>query len=236
DLGTCKKIVITSENTTIVGGNGSKTALEQRVAAIRGEIEITTSDYDREKLQERLAKLTGGIAQINVGGATETEVKERKALIEDALHATRAAIEEGILPGGGVALLRAREVLKTLRKSDDVDYNLGLDILHAALERPCEMIAENAGHDGKVVINRILRESKAQHGFDALKGVYCDMLKAGIVDPAKVTKAALQNAVSVAGLLLTTDALIVTKKEKKKAPAGGPGGGMDDEMGGGMDF
>jgi len=235
DLGTCKKIVITSENTTIVGGGGAKSAIEERVALIRNEIEGTTSDYDREKLQERLAKLTGGIAQINVGGATETEVKERKALIEDALHATRAAIEEGILPGGGVALLRARSVLAGLR-TQEVDYDLGLDILHKALERPCEMIAENAGHDGKVVISRILRDSKPQYGFDALKGVYCDMLKAGIVDPAKVTKAALHNAVSVAGLLLTTDALIVTKKEKKKAPAGGPGGGMEDEMGGGMDF
>jgi chaperonin GroEL len=238
DLGSCKKVIITSENTTIVGGAGNKAAVDTRVVQIRNEIEGTTSDYDREKLQERLAKLTGGIAQINVGGATETEVKERKALIEDALHATRAAIEEGILPGGGVALLRARDVLKKLRREDDVDYNLGLDLLYAAVARPCEMIAENAGHDGKVVISRVLRENKPAWGFDALKGVYGDMLKAGIVDPAKVTKAALQNAVSVAGLLLTTDALIVTKKEPKKASAGGGhGGGMDDEMGGGgMDF
>jgi chaperonin GroEL len=237
DLGTAKRVVITSETTTIVGGAGAKSAVDTRVAQIRAEIEETTSDYDREKLQERLAKLTGGIAQINVGGATETEVKERKALIEDALHSTRAAVESGILPGGGVALLRARDRLAKLRREGDYDYDMGLDVLHEALGRPIEKIAENAGHEGAVVAHRVLREKKASYGFDAHTGQYCDMLEKGIVDPAKVTKTALQNAVSVALLLLGTDALITTKPESKKKPrAGGPGGGEDmDEMGG-MDF
>jgi chaperonin GroEL len=245
DLGTAKRVVITSENTTIVGGAGSRDAVQARVAQIRTEIDATTSDYDREKLQERLAKLTGGIAQINVGGATETEVKERKALIEDALHSTRAAVESGILPGGGVALLRAREALSSLRKTDDEDYCMGLDVLYHALSRPVEKIAENAGKDGAVVVHKILREKSANWGYDALEGNYTDMVKAGIVDPAKVTKAALQNAVSVASLLLSTDCLIASLPEKKKkAGPGGPGGGMEgmDEMGGmggmggGMDF
>ncbi len=239
DLGTAKKVTITSDETIIVGGAGAQTQLKARIEQIRAEVEKTTSDYDREKLQERLAKLTGGIAQINVGGATETEVKERKALIEDALHATRAAVQEGILPGGGVALLRARKALEKLRGGVDTDYDMGIDMLHEALSQPCERIAENAGHDGAVVAHRILREKSATHGFDALNGTYGDMLAMGIVDPAKVTKAALQNAVSVASLLLTTDALIVTKKEPA-SPAGPGMDGMDgmDGMGGmgGMDF
>ena len=241
DLGTAKRVVIDSENTTIVNGAGEKKAIQDRVAQIRNQVEDTTSDYDREKLQERLAKLTGGIAQINVGGATDTEVKERKALIEDALHATRAAVESGILPGGGVALLRARAVLEKLRGDDD-DYNMGVDILVAALARPLQQIAQNAGFDGTVVAHRVQREKKSAWGFDALRGEYGDMLELGIVDPTKVTKTALGNAVSVASLLLTTDALIATKPEpKKKGGPGGPGGpgGMDeDEMGGmgGMDF
>jgi chaperonin GroEL len=237
DLGTAKRVVINNDTTTLVGGAGARTAVEARVAEIRAEIETTTSDYDREKLQERLAKLTGGIAEIRVGGATETEVKERKALIEDALHATRAAVEEGILPGGGVALLRAREVLRRLRRSDDDDFNMGLDLLHTALARPAEAIAENAGHDGAVVTSRILREKNPNWGFDSLRGEYVDMLKAGIVDPLKVTRAALTNAVSVAALLLSTDALIANKPEPTKAAKGGPEGGMEgmDEMGG-MDF
>ena len=245
DLGTAKRVVVDNDNTTIVNGAGDKKAIQDRVGQIRGQIEETTSDYDKEKLQERLAKLTGGIAQINVGGATDTEVKERKALIEDALHATRAAVESGILPGGGVALLRARSALAALRSKgrDDQDYDMGLDILDAALARPLQQIAQNAGFDGTVVAHRVLREKKASWGFDALRGEYGDMLELGIVDPAKVTKTALSNAVSVAGLLLTTDALIATKPEPKKR-AGGPGagGGMDDdEMGGmggmgGMDF
>ncbi|HKX46740.1 MAG TPA: chaperonin GroEL, partial [Planctomycetota bacterium] len=238
DLGTARKVVVSADDTTIVGGAGKKAEIEGRIAQIRAEIEKTTSDYDREKLQERLAKLTGGIAQINVGGATETEVKERKALIEDALHATRAAVEQGILPGGGVALLRAREVLAKLEKKDDQDYAIGLDILRDALLRPAATIADNAGHDGAVVAHRILRERSRSYGFDALRGEYGDLIELGIVDPTKVTKAALHNAVSVATLLLTTDALITTKKEPVKA--GGPGmEGMDgmDGMGGmgGMD-
>jgi chaperonin GroEL len=241
DLGTAKRVTVTADNTTIVGGSGSRSAVDARVVQIRAEIEKTTSDYDREKLQERLAKLTGGIAQINVGGATETEVKERKALIEDALHSTRAAVESGILPGGGTALLRAREVLKKLRKDGDDDYTMGIDVLYAALARPIEKIAENAGHDGAVVAHRVLREKSATWGFDALSGEYGDMLALGIVDPAKVTKAALTNAVSVASLLLSTDALIANLPEKPKKGPGGPGGGDMDEMGGmggmgGMDF
>jgi chaperonin GroEL len=236
DLGTAKRVTIDNDNTTIVNGAGDRKAVQDRVALIRRQVEDTTSDYDKEKLQERLAKLTGGIAQINVGGATDTEVKERKALIEDALHATRAAVESGILPGGGVALLRARAALKPLRRDDDEDYGMGLDILHEALARPLQQIAQNAGFDGTVVAHRVLQEKKASWGFDALRGEYGDMLELGIVDPAKVTKTALTNAVSVASLLLTTDALIATKPEPKKKGPGGPGGGMgdDDEMGGGM--
>ena len=234
DLGSAKRVVVTADTTTIVGGVGARKDVEDRVAQIRAEIEVTTSDYDREKLQERLAKLTGGIAQINVGGATEVEVKERKALIEDALHSTRAAVESGILPGGGTALLRAREAVTKLKKQGDDDYNMGLDVLHAALARPVQKISENAGFDGTVTVHRILREKSATWGFDANSGQYGDMLKFGILDPAKVTKTALSNAVSVALLLLSTDALIVAKPEpKKKGPAGGGHGEMD-EMGGGM--
>jgi chaperonin GroEL len=237
DLGQAKRVVVDNDTTTIFDGAGKKADVDARVAQIRAEIETTTSDYDREKLQERLAKLTGGIAQINVGGATETEVKEKKALIEDALHATRAAVEEGILPGGGFALLRARAALKKLRSSDDEHFAAGVEILHAALAQPAKAIADNAGFDGDVISHRALQESNPNWGFDSLTGEHVDMLKAGIVDPAKVTKAALQNAVSVAQLLLTTDALIATKPEPKKK--GGPPGGMEgmDEMGGGdMDF
>jgi len=242
ELGTAKRVVVDNDNTTIVSGAGEKKAIQDRVAQIRREIQDTTSDYDKEKLQERLAKLTGGIAQINVGGATDTEVKERKALIEDALHATRAAVESGVLPGGGVALLRSQGALASLRSrnKDDQDYVMGLDILDAALARPLQQIAQNAGFDGTVVAHRVLREKRSSFGFDALRGEYGDMLELGIVDPAKVTMTALSNAVSVAGLLLTTDALIATKPEPKKKSGGpGAGGGMDeDEMGGmgGMDF
>jgi chaperonin GroEL len=229
-LGRAQRVDIASDATTILSGKGKRADVDARVSQIRREIETTTSDYDREKLQERLAKLTGGIAQINVGGATDTEVKERKALIEDALHATRAAVAEGILPGGGTALLRARSVLKDLRIKDDADYNMGLELLHEALAAPIERIALNAGHEGAVVAHRVERERKANWGFDALKGEYCDMLECGIVDPAKVTKSALQNAVSVASLLLTTDALIANKPDPK--PAGGGGGGDMDGMDG----
>jgi chaperonin GroEL len=237
DLGTAKKVTVTADDTTIVDGAGDRKQVAARVEQIRAEVEKTTSDYDREKLQERLAKLTGGIAQINVGGATETEVKERKALIEDALHATRAAVEQGILPGGGVALLRARSVLAKLKKGDE-DYDMGIDLLDEALQGPICTIASNAGHDGHVVAHRVLREKSASYGFDALNGAYVDMFEAGIVDPTKVTKAALQNAASVAGLLLTTDAMIANKPEPKgKTPPGGDGGDMDGMGGmGGMDF
>ena len=239
-FGSARRVTVSTDATTIVGGKGQRAAIEGRVAQIRREIENTTSDYDREKLQERLAKLTGGIAQINVGGATDTEVKERKALIEDALHATRAAVAEGILPGGGVALLRARTVLDELRIQDDVDYNMGLELLAGALAEPCQTIASNAGHDGAVVSHRVLRERKQSWGFDALKGDYGDMLELGIVDPTKVTKSALQNAVSVATLLLTTDALIANLPEKPGAGAGAGAGDMDDMGGmggmGGMDM
>ncbi len=237
-LGSAKKVSIDGDSTTIVGGKGRREDVESRVQQIRREVETTTSDYDREKLQERLAKLTGGIAQVNVGGATDTEVKERKALIEDALHATRAAVAEGILPGGGTALLRAREVVTGLRLQDDVDYNMGLDVLHGALSKPVETIARNAGHEGPIVAHRVLREKKSAWGFDALKGEYVNMIDAGIIDPAKVTKSALQNAVSVASLLLTTDCLIANKPDP--TPAGPPEGmdGMDgmDGMGGMGDF
>jgi chaperonin GroEL len=234
DLGTAKRVTVSADDTTIVDGAGDRKAVDARVVQIRAEIEKTTSDYDREKLQERLAKLTGGIAQINVGGATETEVKERKALIEDALHATRAAVEQGILPGGGVALLRARAVLAKLKKGDE-DYDMGIELLEDALLGPIATIASNAGHDGHVVAHRVLREKSTSYGFDALNGNYVDMFEAGIVDPAKVTKAALQNAASVAGLLLTTDAMIATKPEpKSKVPPGGEGGDMDGMDG--MDF
>jgi chaperonin GroEL len=235
DVGSAKKVTINGDSTTIVGGKGRREDVEARVQQIRMEVETTTSDYDREKLQERLAKLTGGIAQVNVGGATDTEVKERKALIEDALHATRAAVAEGILPGGGTALLRAREVVLGLKLQDDVDYNMGLEVLHGALSKPVETIARNAGHEGPIVAHRVLREKNSAWGFDALKGEYVDMIKAGIIDPAKVTKSALQNAVSVASLLLTTDCLIANKPDPKPA---GPPEGMDDMdgMGGMGDF
>jgi chaperonin GroEL len=237
-LGSARRVVVTQDDTTIVGGTGAKAAVEERVGQIRSAIEATSSDYDREKLQERLAKLTGGIAQINVGGATDTEVKERKALIEDALHATRAAVAEGVLPGGGVALLRARKVLAKLRNKSDEDYDMGIEILEGALTRPIGQIAENAGHDGAVVAHRVLREKAVSHGFNALTGAYGDLFEMGVVDPAKVTKAALNNAVSVATLLLTTDALIASKPEAKGAAPEGMDGmdGMDGMggMGGGM--
>ena len=238
DLGTAKRVVVSNDDTIVVGGAGKSEAVQARGAQIRAEIENTTSDYDREKLQERLAKLTGGIAQINVGGATDTEVKERKALIEDALHATRAAIEDGVLPGGGFALLRASSTLDNLKIEGDDEFNAGLDVLRRAITSPAKAIAENAGFDGDVIVHRVLREKSASHGFDSLKGEYCDLIEAGIIDPTKVTKAGLQNAVSVAQLLLSTDAMIANLPEPKGK--GGPDAGMDGMdgmggMGGGMD-
>ena len=239
DLGTAKKLLITADDTTIVSGGGSKSDIEDRVDQIRKEMETTTSDYDREKLEERLAKLAGGVAQINCGAATETEMKERKALLEDAKAATQAALEEGIVPGGGVALLRSAKVLN---KCDlPGDQALGAKIVQNVLDAPLRAIAENAGLDGAVVVNRVLRMKGKADGYDADRDKYCDLVEAGIIDPAKVVRAALQNAASVAGLLLTTSCLItdIPSKEEAPPPGGGPegmggmGGGMGG-MGGGM--
>jgi chaperonin GroEL len=236
DLGTAKKVIVDNDNTTIIEGAGDSTAIKGRIDQIRREIDATTSDYDKEKLQERLAKLAGGVAQINVGAATETEMKERKARVEDALHATRAAIEEGIVAGGGVALLRCLEALDGVKTHLD-DEATGVAIVRKALQSPCRQIAENAGFEGAVVVRNILAKAGA-YGLDADKGEYCDMIKAGIVDPTKVVRTALQNAASIAGLLITTDALVAVKPEKKEAGHAhghgpGMGGGMDDM--GGMD-
>jgi chaperonin GroEL len=226
DLGRCKRIKIDAENTTVTEGKGKKAEIDGRVELIRREIDKTDSEYDREKLQERLAKLAGGVAQIKVGGATETEMKERKALYEDALAATRAALEEGIVPGGGVALLHARKVLD--RQKLEGDEEVGLRVLFKALEMPCRLIAENAGKDGTVVVAAILKQKDKNFGYNADTDEYEDLRKAGVVDPVKVTRSALQNAASIAGMLLTTEVLIAEKPEKDKpAPGGGGhGGGM----------
>jgi len=234
DLGTAKKVVIDADNTTILEGAGESKAIQGRIDAIRREIEITTSDYDCEKLQERLAKLAGGVAQINVGAATEAEMKEKKARVEDAMHATRAAIEEGIVPGGGVALLRCMAALDKV-KTEAGDEATGVAIVRRALESPAFQIAANAGYEGAVVVRNILAKSGA-YGFDADKGEYCDMIKAGIVDPTKVVRTALQNAASVAGLLITTDACVATKPQPKGEghDHGPPGGGMGGMGMGGM--
>ena len=233
DLGTAKKVSVTSEDTTIIGGAGSKAAIDGRADQIRKEIETTTSDYDREKLQERLAKLAGGVAVINVGAATETEMKERKALMDDAQHATKAALEEGIVPGGGVALLRSEKALDKLDLTGD--EALGATIIRKVLDAPLRAIAENAGSDGAVVVNRVRQMKGRNDGYDADRGEYCDLVEAGIIDPAKVVRTALQNAASVAALLLTTSCL-VTDIPKEDEPAGpGPGGpGGMGGMGGGM--
>jgi chaperonin GroEL len=227
DLGRAKKIIVDRENTTIIEGAGSHEAIKGRCAQIRREIEDTDSDYDREKLQERLAKLTGGVAEINVGAATETELKERKARFEDALHATRAAIDEGILPGGGVALIRAGAILDGLKAAGD--EAVGVGVVRQALTRPCWWIAENAGKEGGVVVKKIAA-GKDNFGYDALRDQYGDMVEAGVVDPAKVVRLALTNGASVAGLLLTTSAL-VTEKPEKKEDEEPQGGGMDEGMG-----
>ncbi|PKU26059.1 chaperonin GroEL [Telmatospirillum siberiense] len=232
DLGTAKRVTITKEDTTIVDGAGKKKDIEGRIKQIRAQVEETTSDYDREKLQERLAKLAGGVAVIKVGGSSEVEVKERKDRVDDALHATRAAVEEGVIAGGGVALLHAIRSLDAV-KHDNNDQKVGIDIVRRALQAPVRQIAENAGHDGAVVAGKLLESKDTNWGFDAQKGEYTDLIKAGIIDPTKVVRTALQDAASVAGLLITTEALIAEKPEKKAAPAGGPGGmgGMGD-----MDF
>ena len=227
DLGTAKKVTIDKDNTTLVEGSGKASAIEGRVKQIRTQIDETTSDYDKEKLQERLAKLVGGVAVIKVGAATETELKEKKARVEDAMHATRAAVEEGIVPGGGVALLRCIPALEKIKASED--EAIGVNIVKRALEEPVRQIAQNAGFEGAVVVGRI-RESKEDHfGFNAETGEYGDLVKMGVIDPAKVTRLALQNASSVAALMLTTEALVaeVREEEKKAAAAGAvPGGGM----------
>src|ERR1700683_5037183 len=230
-LGRAKKIVIEKEKTTIVDGTGKKKDIEARVNQIKAQIEETTSDYDREKLQERLAKLPGGGAVIRVGGATEVEVKERKDRVEDALNAARAAVEEGIVPGGGVALLRAKKAIGKLT-NDNADVQAGINIVLKALESPLRQIAENSGMEGSIVVNKILENKSETFGFDAQNETYVDMIEKGIVDPAKVVRAALQDAASVAGLLVTTEAMVAeTAKDKTAMPAMPPGGGM-----GGMDF
>jgi chaperonin GroEL len=230
-LGRAKKVTIDKENTTIVGGAGKKSEIEARITQIKAQIEETTSDYDREKLQERLAKLAGGVAVIRVGGATEVEVKERKDRVDDAMHATRAAVEEGILPGGGVALLRASEVLKKVRTHND-DQKTGVEIVRRALSWPARQIAINAGEDGSVIVGKILEKDQYGFGFDAQSGEYGNLVSKGIIDPTKVVRTALQDAASIAGLLITTEAM-VAEVPKKQAPAMPPGGGG---MGGGMDF
>jgi chaperonin GroEL len=224
-LGRAKKVVIDKENTTIVDGAGRKADIEARVQQIKTEIEETTSDYDREKLQERLAKLAGGVAVIRVGGATEVEVKERKDRVDDAMHATRAAVEEGILPGGGVALLRAVKALDRI-KVDNEDQKHGLEIVRKAITWPARQIALNAGEDGSVVVGKILDEDQYNYGFDAQTGEYGNLVSKGIIDPTKVVRSALQDAASVAGLLITTEAM-VAELPKKKSPAA-PATGMGD--------
>jgi chaperonin GroEL len=229
-LGRAKKVTITKEETTIVDGAGKKKEIEGRCAQIKAQIEETTSDYDREKLQERLAKLAGGVAVIRVGGATEVEVKERKDRVEDAMNATRAAVEEGVVPGGGLALLKASKALDKVKPDND-DQKVGVEIVRRALQAPLRQIVENAGVEGSVVVGKLL-EAKDGIGYDAQNGAYVDMVKAGIIDPTKVVRTALQDASSVAGLLITTEAMVAEKPEKKAPamPAGGPGG-MGD-----MDF
>jgi chaperonin GroEL len=233
-LGKAKRVRIEKENTTIIDGSGKKADITARVNQIRQQIEETTSDYDKEKLQERLAKLAGGVAVIRVGGATEVEVKERKDRVDDAMHATRAAVEEGIVAGGGSALLNASKVLTKLRPAND-DQKTGIDIVRRALQIPARIIAENAGTDGSIVIGKLFDKDNANWGYDAQSGEFVDMVKAGIIDPTKVVRLALQAASSVAGLLITTEAMVAEKPEKK-APAMGHdhGGGMGGM--GGMDF
>ena len=218
DLGQAKRIVIDKDNTTIVEGAGSRDAIEGRVKQLRSQVEETTSDYDQEKLQERLAKLVGGVAVIKVGAATETEMKEKKARVEDAMHATSAAVEEGIVPGGGVSLLRAGDVLNDL-KSDDEDERTGINIVRRSLEEPVRWIAQNAGHEGAIVVAKVREKSESNFGFNAQSGEYGDLVAAGVIDPAKVTRTALQNASSIAGLMLTTEASVHEIPEKEKAPA-----------------
>ena len=225
DLGSAKRIVIDKDNTTIIGGKGKQVDIQGRIAQIKAAIEKSTSDYDKEKLQERLAKLAGGVAVINVGAATETEMKEKKARVEDALHATRAAVEEGIVPGGGVALLWCCKVLDKLKGTDD-DQRIGVDIVRRSLEEPIRAIVQNAGAEGAIIVGKVKEAGKLNYGYNAQTDEYEDLVAAGVIDPTKVTRTALQNAASIAGLLLTTECVVVEKKEKDKAPPMPGGGGM----------
>jgi chaperonin GroEL len=229
DLGRAKRVVIDKENTTVIEGEGKNSDIQGRVTQIRRQIDETTSDYDREKLQERLAKLAGGVAVINVGAATETEMKEKKARVEDALHATRAAVEEGIVPGGGVALVRAQKAIDSLTLEGD--EAIGAAIVRRAIEQPLRTLADNAGKEGALIVQEV-KKRKGNEGYNVATGEYTDLIKAGVVDPAKVTRSALQNAASISGLLLTTEALITELPEKDKAPSMPPGGGGM----GGMDY
>jgi chaperonin GroEL len=223
DLGSAKRIVVDKDNTTLIDGAGASEKIQGRIKELRGQIDKSTSDYDKEKLQERLAKLAGGVAVINVGAATESEMKEKKARVEDALHATRAAVEEGIVPGGGVALLRAQSSLKAL-KLEDSDEQIGVNIIRRALEEPIRMIAHNAGSEASIVVEKVRSSKDTNFGYNAFTDTYEDLVAAGVIDPTKVTRTALQNAASIAGLLLTTEATIVERKEEKQS-AGAPGGG-----------
>jgi chaperonin GroEL len=227
-LGKAKKVTITKDDTTIVDGVGEKDAIEARIGQIKAQIESTTSDYDKEKLQERLAKLAGGVAVIRVGGSTEVEVKEKKDRVDDALNATRAAVEEGIVPGGGIALLKATKALEGL-KGDNADQTAGIAIIRRAIQAPIRQIVENAGVEGSIVVGKVLENPSATFGFNAQTEEYVDMIQAGVIDPAKVVRTALQDAASVAGILITTEAAVADAP--KKASAGGAGGGMG---GGGM--
>ncbi|MCL4199476.1 MAG: chaperonin GroEL [Phycisphaerales bacterium] len=228
DLGRAKKVTIDKDNTTIVEGAGKKADIQGRIAQIRHQIDASTSEYDTEKLQERLAKLAGGVAQINVGAATEVEMKEKKARVEDALHACRAAVEEGILPGGGVAVLRARKALEKARKNARGDEKVGIDIVDRALSAPIKQIAENCGLDGSIIAQKVEESKDVNFGFNALTHNYEDLVKSGVIVPTKVERVALQNAASIASLLLTTDCVIAEIKEKKDKVPAGAGGGMDD--------
>jgi chaperonin GroEL len=225
DLGHVKRILVDKDNTTLIGGKGKQADIQGRISQIKAAIEKSTSDYDKEKLQERLAKLAGGVAVINVGAATETEMKEKKARVEDALHATRAAVEEGIVPGGGVALLWCRKPLERVRGADD-DEKTGIEIVRRALEEPIRIIVENAGAEGAIVVGKVKEAAKLNYGYNAQTDEYEDLVAAGVIDPTKVTRTALQNAASIAGLLLTTECVVVEKKEKERMPAMPGGGGM----------
>jgi chaperonin GroEL len=229
-LGQAKKVRIEKENTTIIDGAGKREDIEGRCNQIRQQIEETTSDYDREKLQERLAKLAGGVAVIRVGGSTEVEVKEKKDRVDDAMHATRAAVEEGVVAGGGSALLYASRALDGLTPANN-DQKVGIDIIRRALQAPVRQISENSGTDGSIVVGKLLDSKDTSYGYDAQKGEFTNMVQAGIIDPTKVVRHALQDAASVAGLLITTEAMVAEKPEPKTPPAMPPGGGM-----GGMDF